>query len=34
VVDDELQIFEVDGLASGELDTEHVEVVGGDDGFR
>jgi hypothetical protein len=34
VVDDELNIFEVDGLTLAELDTEQVVVTGGDSGFR
>jgi hypothetical protein len=34
VVDDELEIFEVDGLTLGELDAKQVDVVGGDGGFR
>jgi hypothetical protein len=34
VVGDELEIFEVDGLALGELDAEQVDVTGGDGGFR
>jgi hypothetical protein len=34
VVSDELKIFEADGLASGELDVEQVDGIGGDGGFR
>jgi hypothetical protein len=34
VVGDELEIFKADGLVLGELDTEQVDVAGGDSGFR
>jgi hypothetical protein len=33
LIDDELKVFEADGLALGELDTEQVDVIGGDGGF-
>jgi hypothetical protein len=34
VVGDELMIFEANGLASGELDAEQVDGIGGEGGFR
>jgi hypothetical protein len=34
VVIDELKIFKADGPTLGELNTEQVDVVGGDGGFR
>jgi hypothetical protein len=33
VVDDELKVFKVDGLALGELDAKEVDVAGSDGGF-
>jgi hypothetical protein len=33
VVNDELEVFEEDGLILGELDTEQEDVTGGDSGF-
>jgi hypothetical protein len=32
-VDDELNVFKVDGLILGELDTKQADVVGSDGGF-
>jgi hypothetical protein len=34
VISDEIEIFEVDGPALGELNTDQVDVAGGDGGFR
>jgi hypothetical protein len=34
VVGDGLKFVEADGIATSELDTEQVDVVGGDDMFR